>query len=210
MADERAARGLRAALAALAGEQRIGWKIGLNAPAVQALVGISEPVAGVLVASRRLGRGERHSLAGASNPVAEPEVAIEVGEDGSVASLAAAIEVADVNMGFDDLEAVVAGNVFHRAVLLGEQVHGEALRGIEARIAVNGAPQAAVNAHEVTGDPEAVIDVVRRNAEAAGAEVRPGDVIIAGTLAPPVRVEPGDAVGLDLGPLGLVELAFEG
>lgn len=210
MADERAARGLRRAFESLAGEERIGWKIGFNLPAVQQGVGIEEPVAGLLVASRVIAPRTPHSLAGATNPVAEPEVVIEVADDGGVASLGAAIEVADLNTPFDDLEEMVAGNIFHRAVLLGDQVPGAELRGVEARITVNGAPQAAVDALAATGDPEAVIDVIRRNVEAAGEELRPGDRIIAGTLVPPLRVEPGDVVGLDLGPLGLVELAFEG
>lgn len=163
----------------------------------------------MLLASRSLRAGVPHSLGGATNPVAEPEVAIEIGADGGVASLAAAIEVADVDMPLDDLEAVVAGNVFHRGVLLGEQVSGEALRGIEARVSVNGAPQAAVDAFAVMGDPLGVIDVIGRNARAAGEELRTGDRIIGGSLTTPLRVEPGDVVALDLGPLGRVELAFE-
>ena len=44
---------------------------------------------------------------------------------------------------------------------------------------------------------------------AGGERLRAGDRIIAGSLTAPVPVEPGDAVELELGELGLVGLSIE-
>ena len=44
--------------------------------------------------------------------------------------------------------------------------------------------------------------------EAAGEELRPGERIITGVLAPPYEAKPGDTVRLELDALGSVELRF--
>jgi 2-keto-4-pentenoate hydratase len=49
--------------------------------------------------------------------------------------------------------------------------------------------------------------VARRLAD-AGEELRPGDRIITGIIAPPHQVKPGDTVRLELDALGGVELRF--
>jgi 2-keto-4-pentenoate hydratase len=41
-----------------------------------------------------------------------------------------------------------------------------------------------------------------------GAALAPGDRILAGSLAAPLLVAPGDAVSADFGPLGRLSLAF--
>jgi 2-keto-4-pentenoate hydratase len=53
-----------------------------------------------------------------------------------------------------------------------------------------------------------MVDAVAARLEAAGEELRPGERIITGVLAPPHRAEPGDTVRLELDALGSVELRF--
>ena len=52
-------------------------------------------------------------------PMLEAEVAVRVGADGRIDGYAAAIELADVDPPPEDAEAIVAGNIFHKHVLLG-------------------------------------------------------------------------------------------
>ena len=77
--DERVERGMRRQLAA-APDDRIGWKMALNAPAIMEALGLPEPALGWL-SRERVATGE-HSLAGSANPAVEPELLLEAGEGG--------------------------------------------------------------------------------------------------------------------------------
>ena len=56
-----------------AGDEHLGWKVGLNALAVQAALGLDGIVVGFLTTATALEDGAPHSLAGAANPGVEPE-----------------------------------------------------------------------------------------------------------------------------------------
>jgi 2-keto-4-pentenoate hydratase len=194
----------------LAGAHSVGWKLGLTVPAVQEALGLAGPVAGFLTSGTRLAPGAEVSLAGFTAAFAEPEVAIHVGEGGTVAGLGAAIEVVDVDLPFEDLEAILAGNVFHRGVVLGPASDTTSLDGVTARLSRNEEPAGEAVAAEVVGDPAEVVHFVSSYLEPHGAELRPGEVIIAGSLIAPVPVESGDRFEVDLGPLGSLALGFAG
>jgi 2-keto-4-pentenoate hydratase len=147
-------------------------------------------------------------LAGTTRLGAEPELAITVGEGNTVAALAPAIELVDIDKPFDDLVAILADNVFHRAVVFGAAVEPRPLEGITARIERDGAPEAELDLAEAVGDPKDVVDVVAGRLAEAGEELVPGDRIIAGALTPILWAEPGHAVALDLGPLGAVSARY--
>jgi 2-keto-4-pentenoate hydratase len=204
-------RGLEAQAARLreriaAGERRAGWKIALNDPRVQRALGISAPVIGHLTSATVLPAGGSHSLAGATRPAIEPEVAVHVGEDGEVAGLGAALEVIDVDMPFEDLGAILAGNVFHRAAVLGEPVAGvTALAGRRASMSVGG-EHTAIDVAAAALEPGEVVRVVGGYLEALGDELRPGDVIIAGSLVPAVPLAESERVVLEIDGLGSVAL----
>src|SRR5713101_303788 len=133
--DPRVVRGMRAQLASwrsrvAGGASRVGWKIGFNSPATQKQLGLDGTVVGHLTQATVLAPGASHSLAGSHLVCAEPEVAIHLGRDvpggagedasrAAIAALGAAIELVDIDRPLDDLEAILAANVFHRAVVLG-------------------------------------------------------------------------------------------
>ena len=195
----------RSALAA--GAQHIGWKIGFNTPAAQQEAEIDTPAIGFLTSATAVGYGSHLSLEGVTKPMIEPEVAIEVGEMGDVVSLAAAMEVVDVNAPFSDVEQVVAGNIFHRAVLLGDFRPGYPPPR-KAAVLVNGEERAQVEVDE-DFDPEEVISFVTRELAEVGETLLPGDKIIAGSLTPPVEIAPGDRVGVQMDNLGMIQLVFK-
>jgi 2-keto-4-pentenoate hydratase len=210
-ADPRIERGMRAQLelraALLAkGARPLGWKVGFNVPATQQRLGIDGPLAGFLTSAALLEDGSVYSLGGMP-AIAEPEVAVEVGADGrSIAALLPALEVAhppDLSQAVDD---ILAGNIFHRAVAFGPRV--ETAHPGAARILMNGEERHAVAAEETGTRLSAMVEAIAARLAAAGEELRPGERIITGVIAPPPPVEPGDRVRLELEALGAVELGF--
>ncbi len=135
--------------------------------------------------------------------VVESEVAVEIGDDGrSIVALLPALELADPPDLDLEIEQILAGNIFHRAVAFGPRV--ETADPGPGRILVNGEEQHSVSA----GGLREMVDAVAARLEAAGEQLRPGERIITGVLAPPHRAEPGDTVRLELDALGGVELRF--
>jgi 2-keto-4-pentenoate hydratase len=222
--DPRVAAGLPAQLTRRAGllangAEPVGWKVGFNMPSVQLAFGITQPISGFLTTATLISAGEPHSLAGAVQPMAEPELAIHIGAElaadcdpaaaaAAIVALGPAIEVADVDPSVTDLSQIVAGNVFHRAVLFGTPVDGARIADVVAHVAFNGRPLGEAAPLEATLDPVGVVQLIARTIGVGGERLRPGDAIIAGSLVPPPIVSAGDRLALDLGPLGSLSLDF--
>jgi len=201
--DERVVAGLRAQLedrrAALEwGAERVGWKIGLNIPEAQEPFGLAEPVIGYLTSATRLEDGGTHSGGDAGSLRLEPEVAVEIGPSGEVAGLGAAIEIVDVGRPLGGLEGIVAGNVFHRAFVLGPS-RPTPPEPLDAVVTVNGERRETA---EAPADFADAVDVVARHLDAVGERLEPGDRIIAGSLTPQIPLEPGDEAVVEVGALG--------
>ncbi len=187
------------------GARRVGWKIGFNAPAVQEHLGLEHSVVGHITTATLLGATGTHSLAGAGNPLAEPEVAIHVGPGHSIEGLSPAIEVIDMDAipsGPDALPGAIEHNIFHRAVAIGAAREGEP-----------GDAAFALDLEVTTADASAVdlpatVALVAEILEESGEQLEAGDRIIAGTLTAPEPVRPGARVALDLGALGNISIDF--
>ena len=104
--------------------QPVGWKIGFNTPAIQEHFGLTDAVVGYMTDTGVSADGATVSLAGWGAPAVEVEVAVRVGDDGAVAGLAPALELVDLDISFDDIEPVLAGNICHRGVIFGDEVPG--------------------------------------------------------------------------------------
>ncbi len=184
------------------GAEPIGWKIGFNVPATQRKLGIEGPLAGFLTTDSLVEDDwDEYPV------IVESEVALEVGADGrSIAALFPALEIADEPDLDMEVEQILAGNIFHRAVAFGPRV--ETREPGAARILVNGDEQHTVPAEETGERLEAMVEAVARRLADAGEELRAGERIITGIIAPPHQAEPGDVVRLELEALGGVELRF--
>lgn len=213
--DPRIERGTRAMLALRRtrlddGARPIGWKVGFGAPAALELLSTDRPLVGFLTDRGLIADGATVPVGDWTNPMLEPEIAAHIGDDGTIAGLSAAIELADVDVPPADPEAILAGNIYHRHVMLGpvdESRTGGA--GIGARLLRDGEVVAE------TDDPAAltgtVVDVVRMTGElleACGERLRPGDVVITGSAVPPLSVGPGQTVTAELGLLGALTVAL--
>lgn len=187
--------------------QPLGWKVAFNVPEIQQRLGIDRPLAGFLTTDGLLEDGATWSLKDDGPVVVESEVAVEVGDDArSIAALLPALELADPPDLELELEQILAGNIFHRAVAFGPRV--ETREPGAARILVNGEEQHALGAEQAAANLDAMVEAVAGRLADAGEELRAGDRIITGVLAPPHTAEPGDTVRLELEALGGVELRF--
>ena len=219
--DARVAAGLaeqlRAWRAAVdGGAARVGWKIGFNAPAVQEMCGIAEPVIGHLTSSTVVEPDGAYAAGSPKALVAEGEVAVELGADvapdagldtarAAIAACGPAIELVDIERDFSDLEAIVAENVFHRAVVFGPMTPGAPPAGLRASVRAGAGDPVTGDAPE---DFAAEVQLTARLLGEHGELLRAGDRIITGALAPPPPAAAGDRVELDLGALGSVAVAI--
>ncbi len=206
------ARGMRSLLARrdaalAAGAAPVGWKIGFNTPAIQEHFGLTEAVVGYLTDAGVSPDGAAVPLAGWSVPAVEVEVAIRVGDDGAVAGLAPALELVDLDVSFDDIEPVLAGNICHRGVIFGDEVPGVNPWAVAATVTRAGD---VVAEGSVVEDPATTVTFVRSFLAAHGAALAGGDRIIAGSVVAPVAVGPGDELDVSFGPLGHLSVRFEG
>ena len=184
------------------GAQPFGWKVGFNVPEIQQKLGIDAPLAGFLTTDSLIEGGwDEYPV------VVESEVAVEIGDDGrSIAALLPALELADPPDLDLEIEQILAGNIFHRAVAFGPRV--ETTEPGAARILVNGEETHSIDAERTGASLEAMVDAVAARLDAAGEELRPGERIITGVLAPPHQAQAGDTVRLELEHVGSVELRF--
>ena len=227
--DPRIVGGMQAQLSMLrarreAGARSLGWKVGFGAPAAMERLGIDAPLVGFLLDTVQLDNGTRVGLAGWTKPVAEPEIAVVMGSElrggasreqaaAAIAALAPCIELADLDRAPDDVAAILAGNIYQRHVILGAADHtraGGRLDGVHATVRRNGEEIAS------TTDPQALtgnhIDIVRHVAsvlEAFGERLAAGQIIITGSITPPLFVERGEALAFDLAPIGSLAVSFD-
>jgi 2-oxo-3-hexenedioate decarboxylase len=196
------------------GAKRIGWKIGLNIPEVQKQLGIDEPVIGYLTSATLVEPGGTYAAGDAVRLMAEPEVALEIGRDvaadvdidaarEAVAALAPALELVDTGRPPEGgVEAIVAENVFHRAVVLGASRPAFPVEGSRAELRVNDEERESAEAVHDFAD---VVELTARLLSEAGEELLQGDRIIAGSLTPQVQVAPGYVVAVEVTGVGSVE-----
>jgi 2-keto-4-pentenoate hydratase len=183
----------------------IGWKIGFDTPAIQEYFGLNDAVVGYLTDTRVVEPGTTVSLAGWVAPAVEVELAVRVGDDGAIDGAGPALELVDLDISFDDIEPVLAGNVCHRGVVFGPEVPGADPMAMAATVHKDGA---LVAEGRMTKDPSLTVAFVRSYLAAHGGALEPGQRIICGSVVPPVPVAPGDSLDVSFGPLGTLNISF--
>lgn len=179
-----------------AGAGRVGWKLGVGE---RERIGAG-PVIGHLTTASCIDSGGTYRARGDDVSLhADVELALEFGDDGAIVGYGPALEIVDLG-GSDDPEAIVAGNVFHRAVAFGG-MHPVSTN-VQAALVVNGQVRAS---GEAAAD---LADLVRRAAELLhliSESFMPGDRLITGSIVQ-APIAAGDLVVADLGNLGRAEL----
>ena len=204
-----------------AGERAIGWKIAFGAPSAQASLELGGSITGFLTDRTLLESGANCAIGAWVKPALEAELAIHLGADvpadadrraaqAAIRGLGAAIELVDFYAPPTDLAAVIAADIFHRAVLLGDV--DDTRRGADA----SGVAVRALRGEQEVGreqDPVGVVgDLldttihVARLLDAFGVGLKAGEVIIAGSAIPVVALAPGERIRCEFGPLGVLEV----
>src|SRR5918997_3065637 len=194
-ADPRVRRGMEAQLALrrellAAGETPLGWKVGFGTPEAFEKLGTGAPLVGFLLRSALAPSGAAYSLDGFSRPMLEPEVAVRGGANGAVNALGTAFEIADVDPDAD-LESILAGDIFQRGVVLGSMAERAALDGAAGRVVVNGEETRVPDPEALPGAVPDVLAHVAALLPAFREELREGDIVITGSIVPPLAVAAG-------------------
>ena len=203
------------------GHRPLGWKAGFGAPVWQERFALDGPLVGFLTDATLIDDRADVDISGWARPVAEPELAAYLGSDlapgsgreetrAAISAIGPAIELADIDPPPDDVHEILVGNIFHRGVVLGPVDPGRAgadLTGLEARVRVDGREQAKTDRLEdLTGG---VIDVVFHLfglLADRGEMMRAGEVVICGSVVPPIDLTPGTTVEFELYPMDGITL----
>jgi 2-keto-4-pentenoate hydratase len=128
----------------------------------------------------------------------------------SIAALGPAIELADVHSPPEDIEEVLTGNIFHRAIILGEpdwSRTGGTRADLRARVWHDGVEAADTTELEtLTGDLIAILGHAAALLASAGEGLRGGEVVIMGSVIPPIPLAPEDEVRFELAPLSAISV----
>jgi 2-keto-4-pentenoate hydratase len=229
--DPRISRGMAAQLRRRgellnSGHKPLGWKLAFGGPAALERLRINAPLVGFLMESAIVPSGSTLSLLNWKKPAAEPEITVHLGKDlpagadrettkAAIAALGPAIEVADVDHPSDDVEGTLACNIYQRHIILGcndPARAGGLLDGLAARVLRNGSEIANITnpvaLQNLTGE---LLDIVRDTANllaAFGESLQAGQIIIAGSIIPPIWIEPGEEIVFDLAPVDTISVRF--
>jgi 2-oxo-3-hexenedioate decarboxylase/2-keto-4-pentenoate hydratase len=206
-----------------------GYKIAYTTTALQQSSGISEPVAGVILASN-----VRHSPAVLSSsdflqPGIECEVGVRLGADlpasgapydrdrasEAVEAVMTAFEVVDNRrtQGQDtqtQLLTTIASNILNAGVVLGEPVtewRGIQLAGCRGYMEINGELVGEGMGSDVMGHPLEPLAWLANALAAQGRELKAGMVVITGSIVSPKWLNAGDAALIEIEGLGRAELS---
>jgi len=229
--DHRISRGMAAQLRhrrslLAAGEKPLGWKLAFGGPAAMERLRINAPLVGFLLESAQLPTGSTVSVANWTKPAAEPEIAVYLGKDlpgnssretalAAISALGPAIELADVDHPSDDVEGTLACDIYQRHIILGHAdstYAGGFLSGLSCRVVRNGSEIAhAADPQSLQALTGELIDIVRHTANLLGAfgeALRAGQLIIAGSITPPLWVASGEELVFHLAPIDSISVRF--
>jgi 2-oxopent-4-enoate/cis-2-oxohex-4-enoate hydratase len=179
------------------GATPIGWKLAFGTSVAMEKLGTTGPVVGFLTDATLLADGAEISIAGWTAPKLEPEIAIHLGPGGEgVAGISAAIELADADQPPTETETVLAGDIYHRAVVLDRTVDPTPLaHPIAARIERDSEEIASTADAEVeVGQIEELADWTVNYLHHFGVETAAGEVIISGSVVPLLDIAPGQTL----------------
>lgn len=207
------------------GAASLGWKLGFGTVAARERLGTDAPLVGFLVDRARLRSGASVSIEGWTRPVIEPEVAVYLGHDvtapadreavrKAISAIGPAIELADLSFAPDDVEAILAADIYQRHVVLGRSDDtraGGRLEGLSAEVRRDGSLLATVDDLEApTGELLGNVLHVASLLASLGETLRAGEVVITGSLVPPIEVDRPTEVRYALRPVDTISLDLVG
>jgi 2-keto-4-pentenoate hydratase len=208
------------------GTSRVGWKVGATNPAIQALMGIEEPVYGHLLSEHRVENGGRMAMDNLIHPKIECEIAFQLGQDlagpdvdeqkvwEATAAVRPSLEINDprtVNWRLTNLE-IIADNGVVVGFVVGDPLSDLAavdLREVSARLTRNGVEFGRGTGEAILGDPMRAVAWLANKLYEHGQSLSAGDIILSGSLMALGPIERGDVYEATFDPLGRVSVVFD-
>jgi 2-keto-4-pentenoate hydratase len=202
-----------------------GFKIGATAKRMQDYLGLAGPGAGFIAADDLLDSGAAVTWSSLSRPGVECELAVRLGADlppgpcdearaaNAVAELFAAIELVENRYG--DLQVLgtptlIADQLFHRAAIIGPPLADWTTldpAGLQGRITVNDELRGEGVGAELMGNPlRGLAWLAASEVAAAFGGLREGQVVLLGSVTPPIWLDGPATVTVEFPPLGPVVL----
>ena len=188
-------------------ESPAAWKIGGANPWSKKVFGNEDPFFGPLAASEIFFEPAPMPLSGLFHPLAEPEIALEIAEDGADAPfsrMGLSLEI-PASVLIDDAKTQLTGQISDRAGAGGLWIG--AIRPFDAsvfepefktQITVNSdAPLPSSKSNVLFGGPLGSAMRFLELARAQAADIRPGQWIATGGLNPAIPVTPNDRIVFD-------------
>jgi 2-keto-4-pentenoate hydratase len=211
--DDRAYR-VQAALTAgrlRAGEHVVGWKLGYTSPVMREALGIDEPNAGPLTDAMFHASPARLS-GGLLQPRCEPEIAVVLAADGTIAALRPAVEVVDsvwAGYRFDWAHNTADGSSAAAAVIADDRVPLDWV----VRATVEMTTSAGETSHGAVAaqlpDLQASVGWLRGLLSDRGEALAGGCVVLTGGLLAPVPLVPGGWVRARFSAAGRADVTVE-
>jgi 2-keto-4-pentenoate hydratase len=202
-----------------------GRKLGLTSLAMQDLLGITEPISGVVLDDMIVEESDQIRHDQFIQPRAEAEIALRLGSDlsgpgvstaqalAAIDGVLAAIEIGDSRIVDWRVKLVdsVADNASSARVVLGGRVtpaSGLDLRLVGVLFYRNGVPIDSGAGAAALGHPARCVAWLANKLSAEGSGLRRGDMVLSGGLHRMVPVRPGDVFRAEFAHLGAVSAHF--
>ncbi|TGD85903.1 2-keto-4-pentenoate hydratase [Mycolicibacterium sp. CH28] len=207
------------------GHRRVGRKIGITSPSVQAQLGVDQPDFGVLFSDMCVEQNAVVEIDGLLQPRIEAEIAFVLVRDideenpslstvtAAVGAALPALEIVDSRIADWDISIAdtVADNASSAKYVLGESsVDIGAIDPVAVAMVLrrNGEEVSTGTGAACLGSPLAALQWLARVAVEYGDHLRAGEVILSGALGPMVAVRPGDHYEATLTGVGSVSATF--
>ncbi len=202
-----------------------GFKIGATTRRMQEYLGLPGPAAGFMAEAGLHGSGSTLSFAPFLHPGLECELAVVLAHDlapGPCSETQAAAAVGELMAGIEIVEnrygpldalgtpTLVADQVFHAAAIIGTSYPGWReldLRGLAGNLCVDGEQRGAGFGGELLGNPMAALAWLAASDEvAAFGGLRAGQVVMLGSVTPPIWLDAPATIEVSFPPLPMVVL----
>ncbi|MDE0242391.1 MAG: fumarylacetoacetate hydrolase family protein [bacterium] len=213
---------------AASGMEQAGWKVGCTSKVMQEMLGLDVPGGGAVLAANHLITPARQAASGLTNPVAECEIAVRIGQDlepregghdrttvaHCVESCMAAIELAELrHPEHADMAPAekVADDFFQRLIVTGKEVtewQALDLAALRATTTVSGVARGEGYGEASLGHPLNTVAWLANCLAERGTRLLAGHVVLTGSLVEAVLVEEGDDILCAVEDLGEVRLTM--
>lgn len=197
----------------LAGETRIGWKMGLTSEAKRRQMNLDAPLYGFLTNRMQISHEGMFPLQGSIHPKIEPEIAFLMKADlgpapsreqvlQAVEGVAGALEILDsryTQFKYFSMEDVIADNSSSSHFVVGpwrRDFKDLDLRELKMEMSVNGDVVQRGLSKDISNDPVVSVQQLCALLAERGETLKAGSIVLAGAATAAVELKPGMNVGL--------------